>query len=448
MKNWEQIFGIPDPACVAHTVVTPQDLGRIVRTAFVSDTDLVFQPCELIAVLENDQIRQAAVCLKAEGISSSALLLLVGVDKRKALRNVLQAVEGIEPRAPSAKQYERYKVLMSDEHALSTWVIGAAARCATRLALAAKALGHTAVMLDVFEAKQLRQQVSAPEEIDIPFVIALGGTLPQRLAQGVTGVMGCHANTWGRKLALPNHDIPEEPRYRDSLVSYFDILGFRNAIENWPPARIESVLAQMLNLSSHDARLRRVTRRGLSTFLDHVVRTVALDELNEKDVADAIEFELSQIQLVQANLAITGTFLRGGVTRGPIYIDEEVVFGPALVEAYELESKVAKYPRVVVHEKLHALLRSERHLWFEADDRILSLNYLAAGDDLGERIRLLQSHAGVVWNALAEISQADVIEKFRWLAMFHNSVVAQIPDADLAQMGTSRRDLVIPSPAI
>jgi hypothetical protein len=179
-----------------------------------------------------------------------------------------------------------------------------------------------------------------------------------------------------------------------------------------------------------------------------VVRTVALDGLNEQDLAGAIEFELSQIQLIQANLAITGTFLRGGVTRGPIYIDENLVFGPALVEAYELEHKVAKYPRVVVHEKLRALLRSEQHLWFEADDHILSLNYLAAGDDLGERIRLLQLHAGVVRDALADISQAEVIEKFRWLAAFHNSVVAQIPDADLTQTGASRPDLVIRSQAI
>ena len=448
MKNWEMIFGIPDPALVAHTVATPQDLQRIVRAAFVSDTDLAFQPCELVVLLEKDQIRQAAVCLKAEGLSPSALLLLVGVNKRKALRDVLQAVEGMDPRSPSAEEYDRYKALMSDEHALNSWVIGAAARCATRLALAAKALGHTAMVQDVFDAKQLRQQVSAPEEIDIPFVVAVGGTLPQRLGQGVAGMIGCHANAWGLELTLPSEDVPEELHYSDSLVSYFDILGFRNAVEDWTPARIESVLVQLLSLSSHDPRLRRVTRRGLSTFSDHIVRTVALDELNEQEVAGAIEFELSQIQLIQANLAITGTFLRGGVTRGPIYIDENVVFGPALVEAYELEYKVAKYPRVVVHGKLHALLRPEQHLWFEADDHILSLNYLAAGDDLRERIRLLQLHAGVVRNALAEISQAEAIEKLRWLAAFHNSVVAQIPDADLTETGASRRDLVISSQAI
>ena len=52
-------------------------------------------------------------------------------------------------------------------------------------------------------------------------------------------------------------------------------------------------------------------------------------------------------------------------------------------------------------------------------------------------------------NALAEIpTHPEVTKKFRWLAAFHNSVVAQIPDADLTQTGASRRDLVIPSPAI
>ena len=31
-----------------------------------------------------------------------------------------------------------------------------------------------------------------------------------------------------------------------------------------------------------------------------------------------------------------------------------MVFGPAMVEAYELESKVAEFPRIILHDKIEA----------------------------------------------------------------------------------------------
>ena len=44
---------------------------------------------------------------------------------------------------------------------------------------------------------------------------------------------------------------------------------------------------------------------------------------------------------------------RGGVAIGDIYHDDEAVFGPGLVRAYDIESNVAKFPRIVVdHEVL------------------------------------------------------------------------------------------------
>nr|WP_317187917.1 hypothetical protein [Acinetobacter gerneri] len=46
--------------------------------------------------------------------------------------------------------------------------------------------------------------------------------------------------------------------------------------------------------------------------------------------------------------------LRGALTIGEIYHDENMVFGPAMVEAYELESKVAEFPRIILHDKIEA----------------------------------------------------------------------------------------------
>jgi hypothetical protein len=41
-------------------------------------------------------------------------------------------------------------------------------------------------------------------------------------------------------------------------------------------------------------------------------------------------------------------FVRGGLTVDLFHIREGLIFGPALVEAYELESRHAVHPRVVL----------------------------------------------------------------------------------------------------
>jgi hypothetical protein len=40
--------------------------------------------------------------------------------------------------------------------------------------------------------------------------------------------------------------------------------------------------------------------------------------------------------------------IRGGICKGELYHDGSVIFGPAFIEAYRLESTVANFPRVVL----------------------------------------------------------------------------------------------------
>ncbi len=43
-----------------------------------------------------------------------------------------------------------------------------------------------------------------------------------------------------------------------------------------------------------------------------------------------------------------GWLLRGGITIGSLFIDDAMVWGKALLRAYELEDKIAIYPRVII----------------------------------------------------------------------------------------------------
>jgi hypothetical protein len=54
----------------------------------------------------------------------------------------------------------------------------------------------------------------------------------------------------------------------------------------------------------------------------------------------------------QTSMLLNGLPIRGGVTVGPLFHSGSIAFGPAFNAAYHLESRVAKYPRVIIDPSL------------------------------------------------------------------------------------------------
>lgn len=66
------------------------------------------------------------------------------------------------------------------------------------------------------------------------------------------------------------------------------------------------------------------------------------------------------------------------MVKGALYHDNQVVFGPALAQAYELESRVALYPRIVITRDIVMEARSFADSDF-ADDE--GLSYILSSSD-------------------------------------------------------------------
>lgn len=60
---------------------------------------------------------------------------------------------------------------------------------------------------------------------------------------------------------------------------------------------------------------------------------------------------LYDIFFLQIELIQRGILVRGAITAGLLYHDADTIFGPALVEAAELE-ELALYPRVILHQEI------------------------------------------------------------------------------------------------
>ena len=61
----------------------------------------------------------------------------------------------------------------------------------------------------------------------------------------------------------------------------------------------------------------------------------------------------SSITDLSVRLLTEGLLIRGAVAKGPLYHKQSVMFGPALLDAYGLETNVAMYPRIVLSREVH-----------------------------------------------------------------------------------------------
>lgn len=140
--------------------------------------------------------------------------------------------------------------------------------------------------------------------------------------------------------------------YENRIVAFIDILGFREIIKSTERnEELFKVVYEALNdIRYLSANLNDVTRekefgRQEALFSDNIV----ISYLTESPEAEfSLIFDAMFLQLC---LLYQGVLVRGGITVGRLYHSSNLIFGPALVRAYELESKYAIYPRILVDDK-------------------------------------------------------------------------------------------------
>jgi hypothetical protein len=66
---------------------------------------------------------------------------------------------------------------------------------------------------------------------------------------------------------------------------------------------------------------------------------------------------LAAVQALGATFLQKGILTRGGIAHGQAHHKQGVLFGPAIIEAYDLEHEVARYPRILVSDAVR------REIW-------------------------------------------------------------------------------------
>jgi hypothetical protein len=169
-----------------------------------------------------------------------------------------------------------------------------------------------------------------------------------------------------------------EPKYEEQFTAFVDFLGFREISTQTDDATRLKVLNLLLALSAlrgefdvqttaQETSKTSSVKPAISTFSDHIVISYPLQPIYadtgfSEQVAGIVvlrQFGILLTSIAAAALRI-GFLVRGAATIGKLYHARGVVFGEALVEAYELESHTSVYPRIVLSPKL-----TSRSAWID-----------------------------------------------------------------------------------
>lgn len=246
------------------------------------------------------------------------------------------------------------------------------------------------------------------------------------------------------------------------MVAFLDILGFERIVDqSRNDTEIVRKLANMLMSSKHIAL--SILQSKLTVLkvdpAQYVYRAFSDTSVITGPYAshDDLVFLSTWIMYYQCHLwKEEKSFLRGAIVYGDIYHDEDVMFGPAIIDAYHLERDTTKaiWPRVLIDESLldnvteRELKRDLFEIFRRDNNNIVYCDYLREffhlriyaalekirgkrAQDFGDPIELFGDHQEAILTQVRNTSEEEkddskrkeIIGKYVELSKYHNDTI-------------------------
>ncbi len=236
--------------------------------------------------------------------------------------------------------------------------------------------------------------------------------------------------------------------YKQRYIAFLDILGFkelvyRSEMDQEVLQRIDKAINYMHSnyMDNYEGDMPMVDLgKQVSFFSDSIV--ISYDVYNP----GAGFFVLIDLVHICMDLISIGILVRGGVTVGSLIHENNKCYGPAMVRAYELESKLAIYPRIVIDKSVIEYdLRYrgrannlEEEMEFinniiEVDkDGIIYLDYLSQQSEANDYETYMYFICSVkifIQNSLQMFTNNPrcerILAKYVWLKEYYNEVIVK-----------------------
>jgi hypothetical protein len=229
--------------------------------------------------------------------------------------------------------------------------------------------------------------------------------------------------------------------YKKTLLVYLDLMGFKDLIDESKsdPAKVE-LIANTLKQMKRQADITLSKSFKSQNFSDLIVR--ATQPKAGEQIAQLISIECWILASVQSSLFLSSGFMiRGGICFSDLFMENDLVFGPALVRAYELSEKLATFPRILIDpEVVNSVLQDGKTTLsnisvIRGDDAAYFIDYLYVYcvnpnvlTGFSDFRAIMAAHKQQVEKKLLELSSKGerAKQKALWLAIYHNSVVHRV----------------------
>jgi hypothetical protein len=234
--------------------------------------------------------------------------------------------------------------------------------------------------------------------------------------------------------------------YQDRIVSFIDILGFADAIER---SATDPVLTEAIHAALRTAPFSSPLH-GPPHYPAGMSYSPTMKSTNFSDsiVISAERSAAGLLTIIEMSRAFScvllqlGMLARGGVAGGPLIHEDRLIFGPGLVSAYRLESRVAKVARIILDADTMAFARECGRAdatvadYLEASLRVDDdgFTYLHVLRELGEDVAAGTDGAlqrgwwgtarATIADQLAATRGQPFADKVEWFARYYNGEIA------------------------
>jgi len=164
-------------------------------------------------------------------------------------------------------------------------------------------------------------------------------------------------------------------KYNEAVVIFIDVLGTRDRSDFDELYKIASIFNETVEREKvlDKAHEYTIYKREIRIFSDcaYIIYDYK-DGIEEerKDKNALITIACYNTEKVLYEFLKNGFIARGGLTYGDVYYEENkaICFGPAINKAYYLETKLAKYPRVIIDSEYVESLVEYNNITYCATD--------------------------------------------------------------------------------
>ena len=203
-------------------------------------------------------------------------------------------------------------------------------------------------------------------------------------------------------------------------ILYFDVLGYCNKISKNEEGFLQDIRNLVLRSTEKDWDV------TIRIFSDNVL---VCKKCYDKNALKFLCHYAARIQeLMLRNKAL---LLRGAITKGKLYIDDKFVYGAGLVDAVGLEEVCAKYPRIIISEKLkeEGYIKQSKYTILVDDDKHNYINFLnyyhPEINSNGERDENWKTITRSIDSCLNELNNYKLAEKKEWLEKYVKKIKSE-----------------------